>query len=224
MCHDATVSARLITDRFEWQRLAGELATSPYHHPGWSWAAVRRIRQQTSKPVGCAYARIWHDDTLIGCPVITLGAETFNSPRTWPQILTGPKLSDRQLGAVVTGALNQMTLSNDEAQLVAIRSVARRLARLSVDTRVFASVTGDDLAAITAAVPWSGELRRNQWLGGLVELARTSWDMHLIRHLDAHCEILGWSATIAFDGRADTVVTAAAVQVGVEPPQWASLR
>lgn len=219
---------RLVTDRWEWASLS-QLVASVYHEPSWTEASVSRLRSQFLGPVKFGYVRLWlGNDVLVGCPVIGLGDEWFNTPRARPEVISGTRLAN---SVAVSRALKRVenrldfVFYDDQPQLDEIDTVGAALETRTARTRKYRAVTNDDLRTIGRALTCSGDCRE-AWLAGLqASMHAGSWATEVVQHFDADDAVVGWTVWAVRQGALGHIRECLAVTAIDEiTPAWTSVR
>lgn len=225
---------RIVTDRWEWDALA-QLAPTIYHEQSWTLASVRRIKTQTSATVTFGYARIWIDDTLVGCPLIRQGDNPwYNTPRSVPLVLQGTRLN---AAAALVRAIAR-TWSPDPAQahkkrpgssLVVLHDDSELVdaierARLSIEVRSsrwrkYRAMSGREIDEMVRTIRWQDRAKAREWGDAL----RTTWtagcwttEVHV--HFDDDDRLVGYLVWVSRAGRPAECIAAALV--GTRTPAW----
>lgn len=225
---------RIVTDRWEWDALA-QLAPTIYHEQSWTLASVKRIKTQTSATVRFGYARVWIDDTLVGCPMIRQGDHPwYNSPRAVPLVLQGTRLN--AAGAVVRAIARSWSPDpkhpdrgrpgsaelnlHDDSELV--DSIER--ARLSIEVRSsrwrrYRAMSGREIDEMVRTLRWKERPRAREWGDALrVTFTAGCWTTEVHVHFDDDDRLIGYLVWVTRPGRGDECIAAALV--GQHTPAW----
>lgn len=205
----ATEPLRVITDRWEWASIA-QLVPTVYHELSWTLASVDRLKDQYTLPIAFGYARVWVDDTLIGCPLIRLGDRWFNTPRSAPLVLRGVKLN---ASAALSRALARhprfvkdgdflLDLHSDHELLESIERTRLLLVTTTPRVRRYRAMSERELNALTAPPGWRAALRLT-W--------RADWSTELHVHLDTDDNEHGYTVWAHRNGIAPECIGALAV-------------
>lgn len=224
---------RLVESQWEWQSLSN-LADSPYHDPAWTYQSVARIRLQARASVSCGYVRVWHSDTMIGCPVIRVNDRWFNSPRASPTVLSGPPVDEpsrhimqsaakvRDPGRELVG-INGIVISHDTSQLAEIARAAQALDERAVSHRDHLSLTKTEITLLAKTIPWQTDDEWQHWVDVITRLWRAgSWKMTMRSHFDGDQQPIGFTIWIERPNGSTACLSALTCHAPV--PAWASPR
>lgn len=216
---------RVVTDRWEWDSLA-RLATTVYHEQSWTLASVKRIRSQTSLPVTFGYARVWVDQTLVGCPLIRHGEQPwYNSPRARPMVLVGTNLN---APAAVMRAIarnpnprgcTRLVLHDDSELVDAIERARMSIEVRSSHSRSYRSMSGREIDQVVASLAWVQRDKAREWGDALrATFGSGSWATEVQVHSDDDGDVVGYLVWVIRKDRPAECIAAALV--GQRTPAW----
>lgn len=211
---------RRVTDRFEWASLARIVPTFTHE---WPWAAqcAERLHQDIycKAEVAVAYLRIWIDDTLIGCPIMTFGQHTVNVPRSTPRLLSADGIPGGNAAVQACG----VELHDDAWIDERVEECHRRLTSQADRSSREWGITPDSQTSIGRLAAWPSDNDRHIWLASFNRVWRGPWSTSLTTHRSEGATI-GWSGHVHRDGQPPELFMSFAVGSIATPMMSSRLR